>query len=148
MLGSSGLCCLCHPLGGFGPAVAALGFSLGSHRFPAAHLLFCRRSTRGTGFELLGQSTDVSNVGIRLFDPNLDRLIAQDGDLIQCPILERDLMCVIAFGFYTTKQVEEENAYRRYKSPVQGFCDLEVSIAILAPESEDAIRDYLDRTPR
>ncbi len=80
-LRSSGLCLLCHPLGGFDLTAAHWWFSLCGHRFLTGHLLSCCRSPRGLGLELLRQSTYVrSNVGMRLLDLGLDCLIAVPDD--------------------------------------------------------------------
>jgi hypothetical protein len=79
---------LCHPLGGFDPTALHLGFSLHNNWFLTAHLLSSRRSPRGLGLKLLRQSTDLrSNIGMRLFDFSLDRLIEESGDLLKRFIL-------------------------------------------------------------
>ena len=96
-LRSSGLCLLCHPLGGFDPAAAHRWFSLCGHRFSTGHLLSFHRSAHRCWLKSLRQSTDLrSNAGMRLFYFSLDRLIEKDGDLLNCLILCR-LFSVRAF---------------------------------------------------
>src|ERR671931_2421871 len=96
-LRSSGLCLLCHLLGGFDPTAAHRWFFLRSTWFSPAHLLSSHRSAHWFRFKLLRQSTDLgSNAGIRLFNIAFDRLVEKDGDLLNCLILHR-LLAIRAF---------------------------------------------------
>ena len=96
-LRSSGLCLLCHFLGGFDSTAPSLWFFLRNKRFLTGHLLSSHRFARGRGLKPVRKSSDLrSNAGIRLFNLDLDRLVEKDGDLLNCLIL-RCLLAIRAF---------------------------------------------------